>query len=181
MRSAASLHRRSLPVLAVSFLFLAAASIASAVEIRIPAETAGPGEAVAIPVLVDRVDNLAGLKLVIQYDKGVLVFDKLVKTEHTASLMHVVNDRNPGRLIVVMAGARGIQGENIPLFVLHFSVDPKAKAPSTTSLSVTEVQLMSDQLKELDASISARELSISGVTGPPPDENTSKGSTQGKP
>ena len=36
--------------------------------------------------------------------------------------MHIINDRTPGKLIIVMAGARGIQGKGMTILTLNFTV-----------------------------------------------------------
>jgi hypothetical protein len=146
--------------LATVFVLFSGVCAAHAVEIRIPAAVVGPGESVTLPVSVDRVDNLAGLKLVARYDKETLDYVKMEKTAHTASLMHVVNDRQPGTLVVVMAGARGIRGEDMPLFLLTFTVRASAVNPSTTQIAISEVQLMSDDLKTLPYSVDVQPLAI---------------------
>ena len=137
------------------------ASHAMAIEIRFLSKDAKPGETVDIPMTVDRVDNLAGIKLVIQYDQKVLHFIQATKTQHSSSLMHVVNDKKPGILIVVMAGARGIAGSDMPLLMFRFRIDPGAAPATQTSLNVTEVQMMSDQLKELHHSVLIEPIIIS--------------------
>jgi hypothetical protein len=80
------------------------------VELSIPEVSIESGKTAEIPLLIDRIDNLAGVKLVIRYDKELLTYKKGVRGQKTSSLMHVVNDKNPGRLVIVMAGARGIKG-----------------------------------------------------------------------
>ena len=36
--------------------------------------------------------------------------------------MHIINDRTPGKLIIVTAGARGIQGKGMTILTLNFTV-----------------------------------------------------------
>lgn len=52
------------------------ASAAWGTEISVPAITAKAGESVDIPVMLDSVDNLAGIKLVMKYDTEILTFKK---------------------------------------------------------------------------------------------------------
>ena len=118
-------------------------------ELYIPDVKAKIGQSIDVPVMIDQVDNLAGVKLVITYDPDILNFKKGSKTEQTSSLMHIVNDKNPGTLIVVMAGAKGIEGKKIPIFTLTFEVKKDLKAIQSTGLKIIEMQLMSDQLKDL--------------------------------
>jgi hypothetical protein len=111
-------------VIASLFLFISVSwpGLGGATEIRISPLTAHPGQTIDVPITIDDVDNLAGVKLVMSYDPEILVFKKGAKTKQTDSLMHVVNDKKPGQIIVVMAGARGIKGKNIPIFTLSFDV-----------------------------------------------------------
>jgi hypothetical protein len=133
----------------------------SATEIRIHPITTRPNQTIDVPIIVDEVDNLAGVKLVMSYDPEILVFKKGAKTKETDSLMHVVNDKKPGQLIVVMAGARGIKGKNVPIFTLTFEVKSVPKGNHVTKIAVTEVQLMSDQLKEIKCTVVVDPITIS--------------------
>jgi len=115
---------------------------------------APPGDTVTVPIIIDQIDNLAGIKIVLSYDKNELSYVKAVKGMAAASLMHVVNDRNPGRLIIVMAGARGIKGKNIKLMNLTFKLKPvPLKNVKEIGVSVNEIQVMDDKLKEVDCKI----------------------------
>ena len=83
-----------------------AASWAAAVpasEISIPALSVKSGSAIEVPIKIDKVDNLAGVKLVLKYDPKILTFVRAVRSKQTASLMHIVNDKKPGILIVMMS------------------------------------------------------------------------------
>jgi hypothetical protein len=95
------------------------------------------------------------------YDQEILVFKKGAKTKQTDSLMHVVNDKKPGQIIVVMAGARGIKGKNIPIFTLSFDVKSSIKGNHKIKIAITEAQLMSDQLKEIKCNIVIDPITIS--------------------
>ncbi len=119
------------------------------VELTFPGVEIEPGGGFEIPVLVDAVENLAGLKLSLAYDDRVLNFKKAEKTRATTSLMHIVNDKKPGVLIIVMAGARGIQGKELPLLRLSFEAETPENLPHETKIEVKEIQMMSDQLKDL--------------------------------
>jgi len=132
-----------------------------ATEIRIPPIKARPSQTIDIPILVDEVDNLAGVRLILSYDQEILLFKKGTKTEQTDSLMHVVNDTKPGQLIVVMAGARGIKGKNFPIFTLTFDVKNSVKGNRKVKIAITEAQLMSDQSKEIKCNIKVDPITIS--------------------
>jgi hypothetical protein len=147
----------------IFFLFISLSWQGSvgATEIRIPPITARPSQTIDIPIIIDEVDNLAGVKLVMSYDPEILVFKKGAKTKQTDSLMHVVNDKKPGQLIVVMAGARGIKGKNVPIFTLTFDVKSGLKGNHVTKIAITEVQLMTDQLKEIKCNVVIDPITIS--------------------
>lgn len=134
-------------VMTLAVLMLTA-SAGTAAELSLPAVAGAPGETVTIPVMIDAVENLAGIKLVMTYDVDFLAFQKAAKTRATASLMHIVNDRKPGMLIIVMAGARGIRGRDFPLLRLDFTIKASVRPPAETALDITAIQLMSDKLKE---------------------------------
>ena len=146
-------------LLALSFLLIAAHP-AFGTELIIPALAAKSGNTITIPIRIDSVDNLAGIKLVIQYDKNLLTYKKADKTEHTSSLMHIVNDKNPGVLILVMAGPKGIKGKDFSIINLTFNVKSGLKSNHTTRLKITESQLMSDKLKDITHTIKAFPLTI---------------------
>ena len=133
---------------------------AGAVEIQIPPLTAKSGQFIDVPILVDEVDNLAGVKLVMTYDPEILTYKAGMKTKETESLMHIVNDRKPGVLIVVMAGARGIKGKEFPIFRLTFDVKKDIKESLTTQISITESQIMGDDLRERKSTFVTHPITI---------------------
>ncbi len=97
------------------------------------------GESVDIPIMIDSVDNLAGVKLVMEYDPKILFFQKGAKTSHTDSLMHIINDKIPGKLIIVMAGAKGIKGKAFSILTLTFKIKQGLKEKRKTQLAITKV------------------------------------------
>lgn len=124
-------------------------SLACGAELYVPPLNGKPGESIDIPIMIDQVENLAGVKLVMTYDPEILTFKKGSKTKQTDSLMHIINDKKPGLLIVVMAGARGIKGKDFALLTLTFALKKGLKGHHSTQIKITEVQLMSDKLKEI--------------------------------
>ncbi len=143
--------------LAVSLFSISAVS---ATELYIPEIKAKPGDIVDIPVKMDLVENLAGVKLVLTYDSDVLGFKNAKKTRETSPLMHIVNDKKPGTLVVVMAGAKGINGKKFSIVVLNFEVKKDVKDKKTAKIEITEVQLMNDQLKDIKCNIKVSPLVI---------------------
>ena len=139
---------------------------AFATEIRIPPLTAKSGQTVDIPLMIDEIDNLAGVKIVMTYDPQILTFEEGVKSKATNALMHVVNDKKPGLLILVMAGARGIKGKGFSIMTLTFKIKEGLKGNHSTQISITEVQLMSDELKDIQCKSVVHPLTILPQTDP---------------
>jgi len=155
-----TLKFRVLP-LSVIFFIMFCASVSFSAEISIPAMKAAAGASLEIPVMIDETDNLAGIKLRMTYDAAKITYKSAEKTRHTSPLMHVVNDKKPGVLIVVMAGARGIKGKNFPIITMKFMVNTDVKSACDTRIDIKEVQLMSDQLKNIGYSVKPGILSLS--------------------
>jgi hypothetical protein len=154
-------RRKDLCFLALCLFALAFTStVVDAAKIGIPPMTVHPGETIDIPIIIDEAASLAGVKLVLSYDPEVFLFKKGVKTKQTDSLMHVVNDKKPGQLIIVMAGAQGIEGSNVPIFSLTFEVKAGLKGNRVTKIVFTEIQLMSEQLKEIKSSAGDQSIFI---------------------
>jgi hypothetical protein len=133
---------------------------APAAEISIAGITAKPGQTIEMPIMIDKTDNLAGMKLVLRYDASLLTYKKSSKTKHSSSLMHIVNDKKPGILIIVMAGARGIKGKNFPIFTLFFQINSKVTVKTESTIKITESQLMSDKLKNIEYDVKISPLII---------------------
>lgn len=151
---------RSICLLIFGAITISWTSIASGAELYIPALKGQSGQSVDIPIMIDQVDNLAGVKLIMKYDPEILTFKKGTRTKHTSSLMHIVNDKKPGVLIVVMAGARGIKGKDFSILNLTFTIKQGLKGNHTTKIEITEVQLMSDKLKDIKCNIKVSPLNI---------------------
>jgi hypothetical protein len=136
------------------------ASAVSAARVILPGQTAKAGQLIRIPVMIDQVDNLAGIKLVMKYDAALLNFMEAVKTKRASSLMHIVNNKKPGLLIVVMAGARGIKGTDFSILSMRFTAKNGLKRNHTTRIEITEVQLMSDKLKNVKCDVLVEPITI---------------------
>ncbi len=128
-------------------------------ELSIPAVKAKSGQSVDVPVMIDLVDNLAGVKLVMKYDTEILTFKKADKTKQTSSLMHIVNNKKPGTLVIVMAGARGIKGKKFSILSLRFEVK-KGLESLTTKMKIHEIQMMSDKLKDIKCKVRIEPMTI---------------------
>lgn len=160
-------RRRSRPIgFSVAFVLilfgcgLAGPGICAAVEIAIGAQTATAGQMVEVPVVVDEVADLAGVKLVLRYDPAQLEYRRTVKTPLASQMLHVVNDRQPGTLILVMAGARGIGGKDIALFTITFQVAPDLAPGTPVAVRITDSQLMSAGLEKIEHSVASKPFGI---------------------
>lgn len=143
-----------------SVLTIVRAGEASGTELYIPAIRTTSGQAVDVPIMIDEIDNMAGLKVVMKYDADILTFHKGVKTKHTDSLMHIINDKKPGVLIVVMAGARGIKGKEFAVLNLNFATKDGLKANHVTTIEITEIEMMSDKLKDVACQVKTNPIVI---------------------
>ncbi|PIV02204.1 MAG: hypothetical protein CO013_12370 [Syntrophobacterales bacterium CG_4_8_14_3_um_filter_58_8] len=138
-------------------LFLPPAVLATSpawgAELRIPDLKGRSGQEVRVPLVIDQTANLAGVKLILHYDKELLTFKEGNKSPATQSLMHIINDKTPGKLIIVMAGARGIQGKEMTILTLTFAIKKGLTGNYTTAIEAPEVQLMGDDLKEIECKV----------------------------
>lgn len=107
-------------------------------------------------LVLDKAAKLAGMKLSLQYPKEILLFKAAAKTPATKNFLHVVNDKTPGRLVIVMASAKGITGNELELFKLEFSSVPISPRDEHKSFKIhaTACQLMSEDLKEIPCNFS---------------------------
>jgi len=147
-----------LTIICLTILYIS--KVCFGVELHIPKKEVRAGEVISIPLIIDKVENLAGVKLVLKYDKKLMIFKKGKKSPQTASLMHIINDKIPGRLILVMAGAKGVKGENFPIITLVFQIKRDITEKHNTKLEITEIQMMSDKLKEIGCSLKIEPLII---------------------
>ena len=128
-----------------------------AASVHLPTIRAVAGELVEI---------LAGMKLVLSYNSKILTFQEERKAPIAQSLMHIVNPQIPGKLIVVMAGAKGVQVNNGPIIYLTFKVNDKIGSQKKILIKIEEVQLMTDQLKTLNPTIKDGEVMLLEKTPP---------------
>ncbi len=134
-------------LLCVAFILSLGANSISAATLELVSVKTSPN--LQILLKIDKTEKLAGLKVSLTYPDKTLLLKSATKTKATSSFMHVVNDKIPGKLIIVMASAKGISGSEIPLFKLDFTfAEPLGKIPSTL-LDITTCQLMSENLEEL--------------------------------
>jgi hypothetical protein len=151
---------RTLFLICLSAIILGFGDVARAAEVYFRVPDGAPGRSVEIPVMIDEAAKLAGIKLVIVYDERLLIFREGRKSKQTGSLMHIINDKTPGRLVVVMAGARGISGKSLELVLLKFEIKKDVPKPVRTKLEITEIQLMSEDLKDIKATVKTGMLAV---------------------
>ncbi|MCB2216804.1 MAG: cohesin domain-containing protein [Desulfobulbaceae bacterium] len=111
----------------------------------VPTDEKDPGQ---FSLVIDRAEKLAGMKVTLSYDSTNLSFVKAKKAPSVSSFMHVVNDKIPGTVIIVMASATGISGTDVELLHLYFKQtgnNPK----SQMKVSVIQTQLMNENLQEI--------------------------------
>jgi hypothetical protein len=141
---------KSFVIVFAALLLNFGAANAFGADLHVSAVAGKQGTVVKLAVSVDKVDNLAGIKLSLAYNKDVLKFVKAEKTSYTANMLHVVNDKVPGRLIIVMAAARGFAGEKAPLVEMSFELLQDVKEEDKVRVQITEAELMSDKLQKID-------------------------------
>ncbi len=137
--------------IATAITFQVATSVGT--ELSIPEIKGKAGQTINIPLMIDTVDNLAGVKIVMQYNKKLLTYKALARAQQTSSMIYIVNDNKPGILIIVMAGARGIKGRRFPIFSITFEVKKELKKETRTTFKIIKSQLMNDQLKEIQHTV----------------------------
>lgn len=108
-------------------------------------------ENVQIDLKIDKAEKMAGMKMVLSYNQKAIQFVEAKKSKQTQPFLHVINDKNPNKLIIVMASARGITGQDIAL--LHMTFKKTAAENEAPFLKVTQIQLMSEDLKEIKANL----------------------------
>ena len=147
-------------LLALIILPVFDASFAWGTEFRIPDVKGKSGQEIRVPLMIDQTANLAGVKLTLQYNKEILTFKEGARTKETQSLMHIINDKTPGKLIIVMAGAQGIKGKDLNLLTLTFVSKKGLTGNQTTVIDASEVQLMGDDLKDIQCKVKTGTVEI---------------------
>ena len=145
--------RRGTLLLGLLFALLVFGPPVFGAELTITDQRARAGEDIRVPLVVDQVEHLAGVKLVINYNKELLTFKGGARSKSTDSMMHVINDKTPGKLIIVMAAARGISGRDVTLLTLFFSLKKESADNREPLIQMTDVQLMGDDLKDIPCKI----------------------------
>lgn len=140
----------------ISYLTVAAGQ---SVMVKVPQVTGCPGRSIEIPFILERPPMVAGIKFVVVYDDSLLKYKGFHKSKAASSMIHVVNSKVPGRLVIAMASARGVSGDKVEVFRLIFFVTskiPPARFKSgiaRTTLKIPEAELMSQGLESLKPEI----------------------------
>jgi hypothetical protein len=159
-RRAALISRCGMFLLGLVFAFVVNGSLVYGAELTIPQLQAKSGQDVRVPVVVDQIEHLAGIKLIINYNKELLTFSGGVRSKSTDSMMHVINDKTPGKLIVVMAAARGVSGKDITLLTLFFTVKKTATVGDEAGIEIMDSQLMGDDLKDISCKVKSGKITL---------------------
>ena len=125
---------------------------ANANEAKLSFIVEDPAYPLTLSLVIDPAVKIAGMKVVISFDKEALVFKHADKSKETSSFLHVVNDKIPGQIIFVMASASGVSGKNLTLCHFEFSKIENTKQLDN-HISVTHLQIMNEDLKEIKGNL----------------------------
>lgn len=156
MKTKMTIHKHFFSTISVIFLFFATTLPIHAAQLTLSSKT--DDTTVVIEMSLDKVEKLAGMKVAFDYPKNALLVKNTKKSSNLNSFMHVVNDKNPGKLIIVLASATGVSGKNMKLFEVTFSRVKKSEA-DTLILEPTECQLMSEALLSIPCVITPLTIS----------------------
>ena len=65
-------------------------------------------------------------------------------------MLYVVNDKVPGRLIIVMATTKGFAGKDAALVQMTFELLQDIKKEEKVTIRISEAELMSDTLQRIE-------------------------------
>lgn len=133
------------------FLFLICTG-ANANEAKLNFIVEDPANPLTLSLIINPAVKIAGMKVVIFFDKEALVLKHADKSKETSSFLHVVNDKIPGQIVFVMASASGVSGNNLALCHFEFSRIENTKQ-FDTQISVTHLQIMNEDLKEIKGNL----------------------------
>ena len=101
-----------------------------------------------LTLVIDEAKKIAGMKAVITFNQNNLVLKHAEKSKDTASFLHVVNDKVPGRVVFVMASATGVSGKNLALCHFEFS-NIENSQENSSRISITHLELMNENLRKI--------------------------------
>lgn len=134
--------------------------LALATDLIVTSATATPGQQISLQVLLQPGSHVAGLKMTIGYDADVMTFVRADKLADANGMMYVVNDRQPGKLIVVMAGAKGVETPKVALLDLVFQIRQPIHNDMNTHVHLMDVEAKSDQLKSVPLQLRSGDVHI---------------------
>ena len=105
-------------------------------------------DSIELSLIVEHAVKIAGMKITLSYDKESFIFSSAEKSDATSSFLHVVNDKYPGKIILVMASATGISGNNITLCRFRFK-RTETTQNTESQISTVQLQLMNEDLLEI--------------------------------
>jgi hypothetical protein len=109
-------------------------------------------DAIEATLTVEPAERIAGIKAVFTYDARSVTFKEARKSEATASFLHVVNDRTPGRLVIVLASATGISAERVELCHLVFDLNDHQQPPPAPLIALEDIEIIDDLLNKIEIS-----------------------------
>ena len=131
---------------AVFIFILPTTSLADSVNLSLTATK--NDENIELSLVVEHAVKIAGMKVTLSYDKKSFILSGVEKSDATSSFLHVVNDKYPGKIILVMASATGISGNKITLCRFRFK-RTETTPKSESQISITQLQLMTEDLTEI--------------------------------
>lgn len=98
-------------------------------------------------LILENIEKLAGMKISLEYKEAQMKYTAATKSTNLNSFLHVVNDKTPGKLVVVMASAKGISASEQLILTLQF--EKNNKTSSHPAITIKHCELMSEDLKEI--------------------------------
>lgn len=126
---------------------------AEAATLSIPKVKGKKGEVAPVQVEIRNAQGLAGLKLVLVYNKEVLAYKSYKVSPLLKDKPVVVNSREPGQLIFVMAGAEGIKEQEGTLVTFDFNVITAKVSKEPSVLELVKVEMLDEKIKPVSFTI----------------------------
>lgn len=137
-------------LISMLFFLLLHVTQVQAAKLLIAVQTTEAGSpTTSLRVSVKDAPDLAGLKFVFEFNRNNYTYKEFDKSATTESMLHVVNDKYPGKLIVVMASATGQPTPDAELFTLRFSQIVSTLKPADLGFKVSKTELMSAHLAQI--------------------------------
>lgn len=153
---------RKLPFTIISLstilLFISIIS-AEAATLSIPKIQGKKGEMVSVPVEIKEAKGIAGLKFTFVYPKDILSYKNYKVSPLIKDKQVLLNSREPGQLILVMAGAEGIKEKEGILVTFDFDVIVSDVIASKESnirpvvLGIEKVEILDEKIKPVPFTI----------------------------